>query len=72
MNRFERKERIGYGGISEVARELELSAGTVSLVISDKTDTLSDATVQRVRLAIALKIGLGVDEVFPPEERAVA
>lgn len=72
MNRFERKERIGHGGISQVARELELSPGTVSLVISDKTDILSDATVQRVRVAIAAKIGLDVEEVFPPDEKAVA
>lgn len=64
MNRFERKERIGYGGISRLARQLKLSPATVSLVISDKTDILSDKTVQRVRVAIAEKIGAPVEEVF--------
>lgn len=64
MNRFERKERIGYGGISKVARGLKLSPATVSLVISDKTDILSDKTVQRVREAIALEIGASVADVF--------
>lgn len=72
MNRFERKERIGHGGISRVARQLKLSPGTVSLVISDKTDILSDATILKVRVAIARRIGLDVDEVFPPETTAAA
>lgn len=64
MNRFERKERIGYGGISRVARQLKLSPATVSLVINDKTDILSDKTVKRVQLVIAEKIGAPVEEVF--------
>ena len=64
MNRFERKERIGYGGISRLARELGLSVATVSLVISDKTDILSDTTVKRVQAAIAEKIGAPVEDVF--------
>ncbi len=65
MNRFERKERIGHGGISELSRQLELSVSTVSMVVSDKTDTLSPPTIQRVQKAVAKRIGKPVDEVFP-------
>lgn len=64
MNRYERKERIGHGGISRLARQLKLSPATVSLVNNDKTDILSDKTVKRVQLAIAESIGAPVDEVF--------
>lgn len=64
MNRYERKEKIGHGGISRLARQLKLSPATVSLVNNDKTDILSDKTVKRVRLAIAEDIGAPVEEVF--------
>jgi hypothetical protein len=65
MNRWERKEKIGHGGISEVARELELSPATVSLVVSDKTDQLSDETIGRVQDAVAARIGEPREVVFP-------
>lgn len=64
MNRFERKERIGHGGISFVARQMKLSPATVSLVINDKTQILSDKTVKRVQIVIAKRIGAPVEEVF--------
>lgn len=70
MNRWERKEKIGHGGITEVARELALSPATVSLVVSDKTDQLSEETIRRVREAIAARIGEPFEEVFPPETAA--
>lgn len=72
MNRWERKEKIGFGGISAVARALHLSTATVSLVISDKTDNISEPTILRVREAIAARIGRSVNEVFPPSETAAA
>lgn len=64
MNRWERKEKIGHGGISEVATRLQLSPATVSLVVSDKTDQLSAETIERVQLAIAERIGEPVGQVF--------
>lgn len=65
MNRWERKEKIGHGGISEVAKETGFSPGTVSLVVSDKIELLSEETVQKVRMAVARRIGEPVEVVFP-------
>lgn len=65
MNRWERKEKLGYGAISEIGRKLKLSPATVSLVVNDKTDILSAVTIAKVRVAVAAKIGAPVEQVFP-------
>lgn len=64
LTKRQRKERLGWGAQKQIARELDLSESTVSQVVNGKTQSLNKQTAQRVRAAIAEKIGAAVEEVF--------
>lgn len=62
LTRHERKDRLGHGGIREVAAKVPCSEPLVSLVVNDKAaDT---KLTRRVKVAVARKIGMPVAEVF--------
>lgn len=65
--RYARKERLRHGDQKEIAAKLGISEPVVSRVMNDKINQLSAETVRRVRVAIARKLGLKVDEAFPQE-----
>lgn len=64
LTKRQRKERLGRGGQRQIAIDLDCSDSLVSLVVNGKTQILGKATVQKVRAAIARKIGEPVEEVF--------
>lgn len=71
LSKYERKELLPYGAQSEIAGELDLSEATVSLVMNDKTASLPPETIERVRTAIAARIGRPVSDLWdPPVESA--
>jgi len=62
LTRHERKDRLGHGGLREVAAKVPCSEPLVSLVVNDKAaDT---KLTRRVKVAVARKIGMPVAEVF--------
>lgn len=63
--RYARKERLKHGAQKDIALKLGITAPVVSLVMNDKVAGLSDKTVRRVRIAIARRLGMRVDEAFP-------
>jgi transcriptional regulator with XRE-family HTH domain len=67
--RYARKERLPNGAQRVIARKLGVAESVVSRVMNDKGSDLSPQTIRRVRVAIARKLRMRVDEVFP-EERA--
>ncbi len=67
ISRYERKERLPFGAQKEIAEKLDLAESTVSLVVNDKVAALNAGTVRKVRVAVARRIGLPVDQVFQPE-----
>lgn len=64
LTKRQRKERLGRGKQAEVARDLGVSESVVSAVMNGKAQLYSKATVQKVRQAIAEKIGESVEEVW--------
>lgn len=64
LNRWERKERLGFGAQKEIAEKIGVARSAVSAVVNDKDDTLSARTVTRVRKAVARRLGMSVEEVF--------
>ena len=64
LTKRERKLRLRRGAQKEIAAQLGVSEGLVSLVVNGKTQILGKETVTRVREAIAAKIGSPVEEVF--------
>lgn len=64
LTKRERKSRLRRGAQKEVAEQLGVSEGLVSLVVNGKTQILGKETVRAVREAIAQKIGAPVDDVF--------
>lgn len=62
LSRWERKERLGFGGVKAIAEKLSLSPALVSLVVNDKA--AETKVTRRVKVAVARKIGLPVAEVF--------
>lgn len=64
LTKRERKLRLRRGAQREIALELGVSEGLVSLVMNGKTQILGRETVRTVREAIAAKIGAPVEEVF--------
>lgn len=64
LTKRERKLRLRRGDQKEIAKQLGVSEGLVSLVVNGKTQILGKETVKAVREAIAEKIGASVDEVF--------
>lgn len=65
MNAHERKVELFKKKVTlaQIAREISVSQSHVSLVIAGRSISA------RVQAAIAEKIGLPVDEVFPPPAR---
>lgn len=71
----ERKHRLSFGAQKEIAADLGVSRALVSLVVSDQyhpTRYEGKRTRRRIQVRIARKLGLRVDEAFPPLEEAVA
>lgn len=68
--RYARKERLPWGAQKEIAERLGVAESVVSRVMNDKGSDLKPETLRKIRVAIARKIGMRVDEVFP-DERAV-
>lgn len=68
--RYARKERLPVGAQREIATKLDVAESVVSRVMNDKGADLSPKTIRRVRVAIARRIGMRVDEVFPPTQSA--
>jgi len=66
LSRFERKERLPYGAQKEIAHEEGVAESLVSRVMNDKTFHDDPKKVRRIRVRIARKIGVPVDEAFPP------
>lgn len=64
LTKRQRKERLGRGAQKEIARQLGVSDSLVSAVVNGKTQILGKETVQKVRTAIAERIGEPVEEVF--------
>ena len=59
LTRWERKEALGHGNESRLAREIGVHQSTVSLVLNGRRRSA------RIEAAIADAIGLPVDMVFP-------
>jgi predicted XRE-type DNA-binding protein len=66
--RFARKERLPYGFQREIARKLDVQESQVSRVMNDEVHGISPLRVRRIRVAIARKLRMRVDEVFPSDE----
>lgn len=58
MNRWERKEKLGHGAVTRIARRLKVSPTRVSRVLNDHEQ------IPRIQRAIAKEIGEPVDVVF--------
>lgn len=59
MNRWERKERLGHGAVTRLAKRLHVSPTRVSRVLNDWE------RIPRIQRAIAKEIGQPVEVVFP-------
>lgn len=64
LSKYERKEKLGHGAVKEIATATKRSEGHVSQVINEKR---RDRVVE---VAVARRLQMPVDEVFP--ELAVA
>lgn len=64
MIRWERKERLGHGAVTRLAKRLRVSPTRVSRVLNDHE------VIPRIQRAIAQEIGLPVEVVFPPAQPA--
>lgn len=62
LSRWERKERLGFGGVKAIAARTGVSASLVSLVVNDKS--ARTPVTRRVQVAIARRIGMPVAAVF--------
>ena len=58
MNRWERKERLGHGAVTRIAKRLRVSKTRVSRVLNDHE------RIPRIQKAIAKAIGQPVEVVF--------
>lgn len=65
-NRFERKERLGFGAIRKTAKKVGCSEALVSAVVNDKAP--NTALVRRVKVALARRMKMRVDDAFPPTQ----
>lgn len=67
LSKYERKEKLGYGAATLIAKATDRSEGHVSQVINGKR---RDRVVE---VAVARRLQMPVDEVFEPvPQRAVA
>ncbi len=64
LTKRQRKERLGHGTQREIARQLGVSDTLISAVVNNKTQSLGKATLRKVRVAIAERIGEPVEVVF--------
>lgn len=76
LSKWDRKQRLPFGAQQQIADELGegYDKAFVSLVMNDKAQARDQEKVKKIRDAIARRIGLPVEEVFPdpPIETAVA
>lgn len=66
----ERKHRMPYGAQKEVSVEQGVSEGYVSLAMNGDVRPKTAPTrkkLRRVQVALARKLGVTVDEAFPPD-----
>lgn len=63
LTRHERKDRLGYGGIKEVAELAGVDQALVSRVVNDKQRNA------RIEALITGRIGKPGEVVFPPAEQ---
>lgn len=59
LSRFERKEKLGHGGVSLIAKQTHFAISTVSEVLNGNKRN------RKIEVAIARKIGLKVADAFP-------
>lgn len=64
LTKRQRKERLGRGGQKSVATAAGVAPSVVSAVMNNKVQLYAKETVQKVRTAIAERIGESVEEVF--------
>jgi hypothetical protein len=70
----ERKHRLPHGAQKQIAAEEQVSAQYVSAVLADLVKPRTERgtkTVRRIQVAIARKLRMRVDDVFPPENSDV-
>lgn len=70
--RYARKEMLDTGVQREIAHRLNVAESSVSKVMNDKVSDLSPKTVRRIRVAIARRLRMRVDEAFPQIEQSNA
>lgn len=71
----ERKHRMPYGAQLEVARQEGVAESYVSAVMNGDVRPKTEPTrkkLRRVQVALARKLGVTVDEAFPPDDAPVA
>ena len=68
--RYARKERLPFGAQAEIARRLGVTPSVVSRVMNNKGADLAPQTIRKVKVAIARKLRMRVDEVFPEQTAA--
>lgn len=71
----ERKHLMPFGAQREVAAEQSVDAGYVSRVMNDEVHPktpLARKKLRRVQVALARKLGVTVDEAFPPQKQEAA
>lgn len=69
----ERKHRMPFGAQRQVATEEEVSESYISAVMNDEVFPKTEPTqakLARVQAALARRLGLPVEEVFPPKDEA--
>lgn len=64
LTKRQRKDRLRPVTQKDIARELGVADSVVSAVMNGKTQWYAKETVQRVRAAVAEKIGEPVEEVW--------
>jgi hypothetical protein len=70
LSEIDRKQRIPHGAQREIARDLAIAESYVSAVMTGDARPKTPRarkTVRRVQVAIARKLGVTVDEAFPPQ-----
>lgn len=71
----ERKYRMPFGAQKAISRELQVSAGWICKVMDGAVRAKTPSgrkTVRAIQVAIARKLGVRVDEAFPPTETRAA
>jgi transcriptional regulator with XRE-family HTH domain len=66
LTRWERKERLGHGGVKRIAEIAGVDAAYVSRVVNGKQRS------ERIEQLVAAAIAKPGEHVFPPREEATA